>query len=180
MEYDLYILRLLNVALRIGDREGDEVVPAVGLKPRRNSPSFDAVASLALGKASSGGRIRGLVRVVRIFECPYEDVLSWVEILLASVAGGATPRAARCRRTSRHSASRAAILALLLATALANCSSLHVEQTFRIAVCDALWFAKWDWQRDFSWTTVFRSPNVGICLLYVGLVSGGCSHVVRV
>src|SRR6266702_1637397 len=145
VEYDLYILRLLDVALRTGDREGDEVVPAVGPKPRRDSVSFDAVAPLVQGKASSGGRIRGLVRVVRVFERPYKDVLSWVEVLFASVAGGATPRAARCRRTDRHSASRAAILALLLATALANCSSLHVEHTFRIAVCDALWFAKGDW-----------------------------------
>src|SRR6266702_4574664 len=180
VEYDLHILRLLNVALWTGDREGDESISAVGLKPRRGPFSFDAVAPLVQGEASSGGRIWGFVRVVRIFERPYEDVLSWVEILLASVTGGTTPRATRRWRASRRSASRAAIRALLLATALANCLSLHVEQTFRIAVCDALWFVKGDRQWDLSWTTVFRSPNVSIGLLHVCLVRGGCSHTVRV
>src|SRR6266702_7754361 len=144
VEYDLYILRLLDFALRTGDGEGDKTVPAVELEPRRNSPLLGAVTPLVQGKTSSGGGIRGLVRFVRIFERPYEDVLSWVEVLLASVTGGTTPGAARCRRAARHSASRAAIRALLFATALANCSSLHVAHTFCIATCDALWFAKGD------------------------------------
>ncbi len=145
MEYDLHILRLPDVAFRISDGKGDEVVPAVGLKPQWDFVPFNAVAPLVQREASSGGRVWGLVGVVRIFECPYEEVLSWVEVSFALITGGAASRSTRCWCTDRRSASHAAIFALLLATALANCSSFHVEQTFRSAVCDALWFAKGDW-----------------------------------
>ncbi len=144
VEYDLYILRLPNVAVRASDGEGDEVIPAVGFKPQRDFVSFDAVASLVQRETSSGGRVWGLVGVVRIFERPYEEVLSWVKVSFAPVTSGAAPQSARHWCTDWRSASRAAILALLLAAALANCSSLHVEQTFRSAICDAFWFVKGD------------------------------------
>ncbi len=144
VEYDLHILRLSDIALWAGDGEGDEVISAVGFKPQRNFGSFDTVAPLVQREASGGGRVWGLVGVVRIFERPYKEVLSWVEVVFTPVASGATPRSAHRWCTNRRSASRAAIFALLLATALANCSSLHVEQTFRSAVCDALWFAEGD------------------------------------
>ncbi len=144
VEYDLHILRLPNVAFWTGDGEGDEVIPAVGLKPQRDFVSFDAVAPFVQREASGGGRVWGLMGVVRIFERPYEEVLSWVEVSFAPITGGVAPQSAHCRCTDRRSASRAAILALLLAMALVNCSSFHIEQTFRSAVCDALWFVKGD------------------------------------
>ncbi len=49
VEYDLYILRLLNFTIQVGDGEGDVVIPAVGLEPRWDSFSFDAVAPLVQG-----------------------------------------------------------------------------------------------------------------------------------
>ncbi len=107
-------------------------------------------------------------------------MLIWVKLLLAHVAGGATPRATHCQCTDQCSASLAAILALLLATALANCSSLHVEQTFLMVACEALGFLERYWQRDFSRTTILRSPNVSIDVLHICSVGRGCSHIVRV
>src|SRR6266581_8543046 len=111
MEYDLDILHLPDVAFQISDGKGDEVVPAVGLKPQRDFVPFDAEAPLVQREASSGGRIWGLVGVVRIFEHPYEEVLSWVEVSLTPITGGAAPRSMRCRCTDRRSAACAAIFA---------------------------------------------------------------------
>src|SRR6266702_70066 len=144
VEYDLHILRLSDIALWTGDGEGNEVVSIVGLESQRNFIPFDVVAPLVQREAGGSGRIRCLLRSVRIFEHPYKEMLSWVEVVFAPITSGAAPWAARCRCTDRHSASRAAIFALLFATALANCLSLHIEQTFRSAVCDALRFPEGD------------------------------------
>ncbi|SRR6266702_1519210 len=145
VEYDLYILRLLDVAIWLLDGEGDEMIPIVLLKPRWDSVSLGAVTSLVQREACCGSHIWGFLWIVRISNDTYEWVLSWVEVPFAHTTGGAAPRAARCWCTDRHSASHAAILALLLATALANCSSLHVKITFLTASCDALGFLKRDW-----------------------------------
>src|SRR6266702_4762850 len=180
VEYDLHILRLSDVAIWPFDGVGDEVTPAVGCEPEWDFIPLGSVASLVQREASGGGRVGGFVRLISVSERAYKWVLSWVEVALTHVAVGVTPRAARCRCTVWCSASRAAIFAFLLAAALVNCSSLHVEQTFCSAVCDALGFFEGDWQWDLAWMTIFRSPNVGIDVLHVGLVGRGCSHVVRV
>src|SRR6266702_2292815 len=176
VEYDLHILRLLGGAVDFGNGERDVVVPEIRFESRWHFVSLDAVTPLVQRGADGGRRVWCLAGVVRIFERPYEGMLIWVNVSFAPVAGGAAPRSARRWCTSRRSASRAAILALLLATALANCSSLHVEQTFCSAICDSLWFAKGDRQRDLSRMAVFRSPNVGIEFLHVGLMGGSGSH----
>src|SRR6266702_2674045 len=121
------------------------MVPAVWFEPQQDFVPFNTIASLVQREASGGGRVWGLVGVVRIFERPYEEVLSWVKVPLASVTGGAAPRSTHCWCADRHSAACAAIFALLLAMALANCSSLHIEQTFCSAVCDALGLVERDW-----------------------------------
>src|SRR6266702_3607452 len=180
VEYDLYILHLFDVPVQAFDGEQNEVVPEVRLEPPWDLVALDLVASLVRGEPHCSGCIWSLIRVIRIFDRAYKEVLIWVEIPFTHVAGGAAPQSARCQCTDWRSASHAAILALLLATAFVNCSSLHVEQTFCSAVCDALRLPKGDWQWDFARMTVFRSPNVSIDVLYVGLVGRGCSHVVRV
>src|SRR6266702_1611945 len=121
------------------------MVSAVWFEPQRDFVPFVAIASLVQREASGGGHVWGLMWVVRILEHPYEEVLSWVKISLAPITGGVAPWSARCWCTDRRSASRAAIFALLLVVALANCLSLHIEQTFRSAVCDALRFVEGDW-----------------------------------
>ncbi len=170
VEYDLHILCLLSAAVQLRDGEGDEVIPQVQFEPRQNFIALGLVAPLVQGEASCRGHIGGFIQVVSIFEHVYERMLSWVKVLLAYVAGGVAPRAACCWCADQCTASQAAIRTLLFAMALANCSSLHVEQTFRSAVCDTLRFFKGDQQRDFAQMTVFRSPNVGIDVLYIGLV----------
>ncbi len=138
MEYDLYILRLPDIAVRPFDGEQDEIAPAVRCKSKRDFIPLESVAPLVQREASGSGRVGSFIRLVSVGKGAYEWVLSWVKVALTHIAGGATPRATRCRCTVRRSASRAAIFAFLLAAALANCSSLHVEQTFRSAICDAL------------------------------------------
>ncbi len=46
VEYDLHILRLLNVAIGAFDGEGDEMVTKVRLEPWRDFVSYSAIASL--------------------------------------------------------------------------------------------------------------------------------------
>ncbi len=130
VEYDLHILGLLDVTVRALDGVRDEMVSEVWSEPQRDLIAFDLVAPLIQWEARGGSRIRSLIWIVRIFECAYEWVLSWVEVLIAHVAGGAAPWPTHCWCTDWCSASCAAIFVLLLATALANCSSLHVEHTF--------------------------------------------------
>src|SRR6266571_4902969 len=72
-------------------------------------------------------RVRSLVRVVRVATVVYEGVLIWVPV---PDTGSTTPRSSRRCRAWRRSASRAALSALLLCTALANCSSRHCKLTF--------------------------------------------------
>src|SRR6266702_811282 len=148
VEYDLYILRLSDFPVYVRDGERNEVVSQVWLETWRDLAAAGAVAPLVQREASGGGGVWCLARVVRIRERAYEHVLSWVKFLLAHIARCAAPRAARCWCTDQRSASRAAILAFLLAVAFVNCSSLHSEQTFLIAACDALWLVKGDRQRD--------------------------------
>src|SRR6266702_1866003 len=145
VEYDLHILRLLDLALRTCDGERNEMIPIVRLEPRWDLVSLDLVASLIQGKPRRSGRIWSLVQVVRICERAYEEVRSWVKIPFAHVAGSAAPRSACCQCTCWRSASHAAIFAVCLAMALASCLSLHVEHTFRSAVCDALRLQEGDW-----------------------------------
>src|SRR6266702_604185 len=180
MEYDLHILHLPDVAVGHFDGERDEVAPVVRLEPKRDFIMFESVTPLVQREAGGSGRVGGFIRLVSVFKGAYEWVLSWVEVPFAHVAVGAAPQAVHCQCTVRRSASHAAIFALLFAMALVNCLSLHVEQTFCSAVCDTLGCPKRDRQWDFAWMTVFRSPNVGINVLYVGLVGRGCSHVARV
>src|SRR6266702_4571339 len=145
VKYDLHILRLPDVAIWPFDGERDKVVSVVQSEPERDFILLESVTSLVQREASGGGHVGSFVHLVSVSEGAYERVLSWVEVALTHVAGGATPQAARCQCTVQRSASCAAIFALLLATALANCSSLHVEQTFRSTVCDALGLPKRDW-----------------------------------
>src|SRR6266702_522979 len=159
VEYDLHILCLLDVTIWCCDGECNEVVPIVSLESWWNGVALGVIASLVQGEACRCGHVWGLVQVVRIFEDTQELMLSWVKILLAHATGGATPWATHCWCTDWCSASHAAILVLLLATALTNCSSLHIEHTFLMAFCDVLGFPKRDWYWDFSWVAVFRSPN---------------------
>src|SRR6266702_1931668 len=180
VEYDLHILCLLNVALRSCDGECDEVIPIVLLEPGWSRAIDGVVTPVVQGESCSCSCIWGFIWVVSVCEDVQEWVLSWVEIPFAHAAGGTAPRAVHCRCTDRHSASRAAILALLLAMAFANCSSLHVEHTFLIALCDMLGFPKRNWYRDFFWVAVCRSPNVGIDCGHVCLTGGGCPQPVRV
>ncbi len=180
MEYDLHILHLSGLAIWSSDGEVNKVVPLVRFEPWGYFALAGAVAPLVQWGASGGGSVGGLIWVVSIFKGPYEGVLSWIEVPFAHVAGGVAPQATRCRCTDWRSASLAAIFALLLATAFANCSSFHIEQTFHIAICDSLRYFEGDRQRDLAQMTVFRSPNVGIDVLDVGLVGRGCSHVARV
>src|SRR6266702_5640516 len=120
------------------------MIPRVRFEPWWDLVASNLVTSLIQREAGRRGGIGGFVWAVSVFQCAYELVLSWVEVLLAHIAGGAAPWATHRWRTDWHSASRAAILALLMAMALTNCSSLHVEQTFRSAVCDALRFPEGD------------------------------------
>ncbi len=180
VEYDLHILHLLDITVWSADGEGDEVISIVLLEPQWYCVMMGVIASLVQGEACRCGHIWGLVWVVRVFKDTQELMLSWVKVLLTHMTGGAAPQAMCCRCTDWCSASCAAILVLLLAMALANCSSLHMEHTFLMASCDALGFLKRNWYRDFSQVAVFRSPNVGIDCVHVCLMGGGCSHLIRV
>src|SRR6266571_1345256 len=121
------------------------MVPIIPLEPQQDYVVRDVVAPFVQGKACRCGCVWGLLWVVRVFKGAYKWVLSWVKIPFAHMTGGAAPRATHYRCTDQRSASRAAILALLLATALVNCSSLHVEHTFLTASCNALGFLKRNW-----------------------------------
>src|SRR6266702_481380 len=145
VEYDLHILHLFDITICLLDGERDEVVFIVPLKSRWDTVAMGVIASFVQREASCSGCIWGFLWVIRIFNDTYEWVLSWIEVSLAHTTGGAAPQAACCQCTDRRSASHAAILALLLATALANCSSLHIETTFLMASCVALCFPKRDW-----------------------------------
>ncbi len=134
VKYDLYILCLLDVAIRSLDGEGNEIVPIISLEPHQYRVGLCAVTPLVQGVARSSGHVWGFIWIVRVFQVVNERVLSWVNVL-AHVTGGVAPRAACCWCTARRSASRAASFTLLFTTALANCSSLHVEHTFWIALC---------------------------------------------
>src|SRR6266702_1106443 len=116
------------------------MIPQVRFEPQWDLVMLNLVTSLIQREAGCCGGIGDFVRAVSVFQRAYELVLSWVEVLLAHVAGSAAPWTAHCWCTDQRSASRAAILVLLFVTALANCLSLHIEQTFRIAACDALRF----------------------------------------
>ncbi len=144
VEYDLHILCLFDVTIQPLDGERDKVVPIIPLESQWDCIMRGTIASLVQGEACHSGHIWGFIRVVRVFKGAYELVLSWVQLPLAHVAVGAAPWAAHCQCAARRSASHAAILALLLVTALANCSSLHVEHTFLIASC-VLVVLKRDW-----------------------------------
>src|SRR6266702_362136 len=181
VEYDLHILRLPNVAIWSLDGERNEVVSVISFESHWHCVGPCAVTPLVQGVAQGSGCIWGFIRVIRIFDIVNERVLSWVNVL-AHVTSGAASRAMHCRCTAWCSASHAAIFALLFAMAFVNCSSLHVEHTFWIALCSstAPGFFERDWQRDLSLMAVFRSPNVGIDLLRFALMGRGGSHSVRV
>src|SRR6266702_2179225 len=145
VEYDLYILHLPDVAVRPFDGECDEVVPLIASEPRQGCVASGAVTPFIQRVPCSRGCIRGFFWVIRVFQDAYEWVLSWVEIPLTHVTGGVAPQAMHCWCTDWRSASHAAIFALLLATALVNCSSLHIEHTFITTCCVRLGFPKRDW-----------------------------------
>src|SRR6266702_3130663 len=105
------------------------MVPLIGVEPdgvlllqrRRHVRPF--VQRISAGRKC----VWSLVRVVRVATVLYEGVLIWVPV---PDTGSATPRSSRRCRAWRRSASRATFSALLLCTALVNCSSLHCKLTF--------------------------------------------------